>query len=193
MKLYYAPGACSLADHIALREADLQFELEKVDLGAKRTEHGEDFTSVNRKGYVPALRLDDGELLTENIALLDWIAQQHPGLTPAGATGRTRLLGALAFISTEVHKSFKPFFSGGSDQEKAKASDLIARRLQYLADTFGGDYVLGDFTVADCYLFVMLMWSAKFGVTIPDPLPAFVERMKARDAVTTALSVEGLA
>lgn len=105
MKLYYSPGACSLADHIALREAGLPFELEKVDLRTKRTESGADYTAVSPKGYVPALTLDGGETLTENIAVLDWIAQAG-GNAPSGPLGRTRLLEALAYISTEVHKSF---------------------------------------------------------------------------------------
>lgn len=193
MKLYYAPGACSLADHIALHEAGLAFEHEKVDLRAKRTESGADFTAINPKGYVPTLVLDDGEVLSENIAMLDWIAQQAPALAPSGAMGRTHLLEALAYISTEVHKSFKPYFTpGASDEAKAQAGETITKRLQYLADTFGGDYLLGEFSVADCYLFVMLLWAGKNGVAIPDPLPAFQQRMMARDAVRTAMRHEGL-
>src|SRR4051812_23957165 len=120
MKLYFAPGACSLADHIALQEAGLACDYEKVDLQTKRTETGANFLDINPKGYVPALVLDSGEVLTENIALLDWIAGQTEGLAPGGPLGRTHLLEWLAFISTEIHKGFKPFFAGGSDQEKAK-------------------------------------------------------------------------
>ena len=103
MKLYYSPGACSLADHIALNEAGLAFEQEKVDLRAKKTESGADFFAINPKGYVPALVLDGGELLTENIAILEWVSQQAGALVPGGALGRTRLLETLAYISTEVH------------------------------------------------------------------------------------------
>lgn len=120
MKLYYAPGACSLADHIALHEAGLNFEHERVDLKTKRTESGADFSQINPKGYVPALVLDSGETLSENIAILDWIADQSPALTPSGPLGRARLLEALAYISTEIHKSFKPFFSGAGVQKKQR-------------------------------------------------------------------------
>ena len=127
MKLYYAPGACSLADHIALHEAGLSFEHEKVDLKAKRTESGADYTAINPKGYVPALTLDSGETLSENIAILDWIAHQDGALKPSGPMGHTHLLEALAFISTEIHKSFKPFFVGGSDSDKAKAGEVILK------------------------------------------------------------------
>jgi len=193
MKLYYSPGACSLADHIALHEAGISFEHEKVDLKAKRTESGIDYTTINPKGYVPALTLDSGETLTENIAILDWIAHQDSALKPSGALGHTHLLMALAFISTEIHKSFKPFFSGGSDEEKAKASETIVKRMGYLADTIEGDYLFGDaVSVADCYLFVMLLWAAKNQIEAPAELVAFRERMKARPAVQKAMSHEGL-
>ncbi len=193
MKLYFAPGACSLADHIALHEAGLSFEHEKVDLKTKRTESGADFTRINPKSYVPALVLDDGELLSENIAILDWIAQQAPTLRPGGALGRTHLLEALAYVSTEVHKGFKPFFQGGSDDDKAKAGAVIAKRLQYLAETMQGDYLFGaELTVADCYLFVMLTWSEKFGVTVPAALIAFRDRMGTRPALDTAMQHECL-
>lgn len=193
MKLYLTPGACSLADHIALHEAGLTFEREKVDLKAKRTESGADYNAISPKGYVPALVLDSGELVSENIAILDWIAQQAPALQPGGALGRTHLLEALAYISTEVHKSFKPFFQGGSDEDKAKAGAMIGKRLQYLADTMQGDYLFGSqLSVADCYLFVMLTWSDKFNVTVPAALAAFKERMLRRPAVIAAMQHEGL-
>lgn len=193
MKLYFAPGACSLADHIALHEAGLSFDHEKVDLTAKRTESGADFNQINPKGYVPALVLDSGELLSENIAILEWISQQVPRLALGGALGRTHLLEALAYISTEVHKGFKPFFQGGSDDEKTKAGATIAKRLQYLADTMQGEYLFGaQMTVADCYLFVMLTWADKFGVMVPATLSAFCDRMMARPAVVTAMQHEGL-
>lgn len=171
MKLYYSPGACSLADHVALHEAGLPFEHEKVDLKAKRTEDGVDFSTVNPKGYVPALTLDSGEMLSENIAILDWIAHQDSKLAPSGPMGHTRLLEALAFISTEIHKSFKPFFAGAADTDKAKAGEMIVKRMGCLADTMKGDYLFGPaVSVADCYLFVMLLWAKKFGVEPPAPL-----------------------
>lgn len=193
MKLYYAPGACSLADHIALHESGLSFEHEKVDLRAKRTESGADFMGVNPKGYVPALTLDSGETLTENIAILDWVAQQHPALRPSGSLGQTHLLEALGYVSTEIHKSFKPFFAGGSDEDKAKAGALIVKRMTYLADTMRGDYLFGaDVSTADCYLFVMLLWAQKFGIEVPAALSAFRDRMLERPAVKTAMTHEGL-
>lgn len=193
MKLYYSPGACSLADHIALHEAQLTFEHESVDLSSKTTASGTDFMMINPKGYVPALLLDNGEIVTENLAVLDWIVSQYPALGLNGSLGRTRLLEALAYISTEVHKSFKPIFTGGSDHEKAKAREMVAKRLQLLADKLHSDYLFGDQpSVADCYLFVMLLWSDKFGIVIPKPLPTLRDRMMARPAVQTAMKHEGL-
>lgn len=193
MKLYYSPGACSLADHIALHEAGQAFEHVKVDLKAKTTETGEDYTAINPKGYVPALTLDGGETLSENIAILDWIAHQDSALKPTGPLGHTHLLEALAFVSTEIHKSFAPFFQGGGDAEKAKAADKIGKRMTYLAGTMQGDYLFGtQVSVADCYLFVMLLWADKNGLQIPEPLPAFRDRMMARDAVRKAMTHEGL-
>ena len=193
MKLYYAPGACSLADHIALHEAGLSFDHEKVDLKAKRTEAGVDFAMINSKGYVPALTLDSGETLTENIAILDWIAHQDSKLAPSGPMGHTHLLEALAFISTEIHKSFKPFFAGGGDSDKAKAGEMIGKRMGYLADNMKGDYLFGSaVSVADFYLFVMTLWAKKFDVEPPAPLVAFRERMMMLPSVQKAMKHEGL-
>ncbi len=193
MKLYYAPGACSLADHIALHEAGLSFDHERVDLKAKRTEGGVDFSTINPKGYVPALTLDSGETLSENIAILDWIAHQDSKLAPSGPMGHTHLLEALAFISTEIHKSFKPFFAGAGDSDKAKAGEMIGKRMEYLADTMKGDYLFGStVSVADFYLFVMLLWAKKFGVEPPAPLVAFRERMMTLSSVQKAMKHEGL-
>ena len=193
MKLYYAPGACSLADHIALHEAGISFECEKVDLKTKRTDSGADFTTINPKGYVPALTLDSGETLTENVAILDWIAHQNASLSPAGPLGHTHVLEALAYISTEIHKGFKPFFSGAGEDEKSKAGKLIVRRMDYFAGTLKGDFLFGtEVSVADCYLFVMLLWAMKNGLKVPAQLDAFRGRMFARAAVKTAMKHEGL-
>lgn len=193
MKLYFSPGACSLSDHIALHEAGLTFEHEKVDLKAKKTEDGEDFLTINPKGYVPALTLDSGETITENVAILDWIAHQDGALKPAGAMGHTHLLQALAYISTEIHKGFKPFFAGGGEDEKAKAGETIVRRMTWLADTMEGDYLLGDtVSAADCYLFVMLLWAQKNGIEVPAKLEKLRERMMERPAVRKAMTHEGL-
>jgi len=114
MKLYYSPLACSLADHIALREAGFAFDLERVDLKTRRTETGRDFHEVSAKGYVPVLVLGDGEIITENVAVLDWIATAAPALAVDGPLGRTRMLEALTYITTEIHRAFKPMWHGGS-------------------------------------------------------------------------------
>ena len=193
MKLYYSPGACSLADHIALHESGLTFDHEKVDLKAKRTEGGEDYTAVNPKGYVPALTLDSGETLSENIAILDWIAHQDTALKPEGAMGHTRLLEALAFVSTEIHKSFKPFFAGASDGDKAKAGDMIVKRMTFLSERLKGDFIFGDaVSVADFYLFVMLLWAQKFGLNVPERLSAYRDGMMTMPSVKKAMTHEGL-
>lgn len=193
MKLYYSPLACSLADHIALSEAGSQFDLERVDLKTKQTESGADFIAINPKGYVPVLVLDSGEILTENIAILDWLATQYPALGVPGPLGRTRLLEALSFISTEVHRSFKPMWHGGSEAEKAKASAEISELLGYLSDRLQGSYLFGPTpSVADFYLFVMLLWAERVAVSIPAPLMLLRHHMARRPAVQAAMRQEGL-
>ncbi len=193
MKLYFSPGACSFADHIALHEAGLSFEWIKVDLKTKRTEDGRDFTEINPKGYVPALMLEPGEILTENIAILMWVAERTPGLVPKEELGRYRLWEMLAYISTEIHKSFKPLFSPDADDKaKAQAKETILKRLSYIAERMKGDYVLGNqFTVADCYLFTMLTWCRKTAMILPAPLPAYAKRVAERESVKMALQHEG--
>jgi glutathione S-transferase len=190
VKLYYSPGACSLAVHIALEEACVPFEIERVDLKSKTTESGADFNAINHKGYVPALVLDSGEMLTENLAVLDWIATRNPSLGLEGPLGRTRLLEALAFISTEVHKSFKPLFVGGNDDEMAKARRAVSQRLALLAERTEGPY--SRISVADCYLFVMLLWATKFDIPTPDALLTLRGSMVGRPAVQRAMEREGL-
>jgi glutathione S-transferase len=193
MILFYAPQACSLADHIALYEAGLAFGAVKVDLKTYMTEDGRDFWAINPKGYVPALILPDGDLLTENIAILSWIADHAPSLAPHGAVGRYRLLETLAYISTEVHKGFKPFFTPGStDAQKAKAAETITKRLGLFDGRVKGGFLFGtEVSVADAYLFVMLTWAKKYAVDISEAMSAFAERMRARPAVQLALEHEG--
>jgi glutathione S-transferase len=194
MKLYLTPGACSLADHIALHEAGLAFDRIRVDLGTKRTEDGGDFTEINPKGYVPALVLDDGQILTENVAILSWVADRAPKLAPGGELGRVRLIEMLAFISTELHKPFIRSFFPTSAADKEAAEEAIRGRLDFVAARLQGDYLFGsDFSVADAYLYVMLRWARMQGLRLPEPLPAFAERMEARPAVRLALQHEGLA
>ena len=194
MKLYLTPGACSLADHIALHEAGLAFDRIKVDLRTRRTEDGQDFAAVNPKGYVPALVLDDGEVLTENVAILAWVAERAPQLAPDGALGRVRLIEMLTFIATELHKPFiRAFFPTGEAEKKA-AAEIIARRLNYLAARLPGEFLLGGgFGVADAYLYVMLRWARSIELAAPAPLAAYAARIEARPAVQLALRHEGLA
>jgi glutathione S-transferase len=194
MKLYYAPGACSLADHIALLEVGAKFEAEAVDIRTKRAASGEDFRSINPKGYVPALVLDDCEILTENIAVLDWIADQYPQLRRNGTLSRTRQLEMLAFISTEIHRAFKPMWHAGAVAEKQKARETIVGLFEFTAKQMTGDYLFGDeLSVADCYLFVMLRWADKFDVAMPEALRGLLRRMEQRPAVKAALEREELA
>ena len=197
MKLYLSPGACSLADHIALNEAGIAFQPVKVDLKAGRTEDGRDYKTINPKGYVPALEFDDGDLLTENVAILSWISELGRAGGEEGLSerlARFRLLEMLAFISTELHKSFKPFFSPDADEaSKAAAGRQIGQRLQLIEDWIEGDYLFGSETsVADAYLFVMLTWAKKNGLALPGGLEGYMQRMAARPAVRRALAEEGL-
>lgn len=194
MRLYLAPGACSQADHIALNEAGMAFDTVKVDIPNRRTETGEDFEKINAKGYVPALVLDDGSLLTENTAILAWIADEMPALAPDGPRGRIRLIEMLAFIASEIHKPFIRTFFPTSDKDGKVCSGLIAKRFTCTADQMAGDYLFGDrFTTADAYLYVMLRWAAPSGMDIPARLKAFADRVSARPAVARTLKAEGLA
>ncbi|MEQ1407394.1 glutathione binding-like protein [Neorhizobium sp. Rsf11] len=194
LKLYYAPGVCSLASHICLIEGEGQFEVERVDLKTKVTASGEDFRTITAKGYVPALMLDSSEVITENVAVLAYIAKEIPRLGVLGEFGQIRLLEALAYLSTEVHKGFEQLFLGAGTEQSAKIAANITRRLQYLADHLHNDYLFGDHPgVADFYLFVMMRWATMFGVEIPVPLLAIQGRLLARPSVHAALRSEGLA
>lgn len=199
MKLYYAPGACSLAAHIVADEADLRLQLEKVDLKSHTTENGQDYYSVNPKGYVPAIQLDDGSMLTENIAVLSYLADKmaHKLHTPApGAMEHYHLEEWLGFITSELHKSFAPLFHDAPDEAKREAKEKILQRLAYvdkqLADK---DFLMvGRFTVADAYLYVMLTWAKKMKLDLSryGNLTAFFALMSRRDSVKRALREEGL-
>lgn len=196
MKLYYSPGACSLASHIVLEEAGANAEYEKVDLRSKQTETGKNFKELNPKGYVPALQLDDGSVLTENMAVLPYLADHTGKMLPSDGMRRWRTLEATAYISSELHKNFKPLFDPtSSDDAKQKAKDTIAQRLELQAGWFGdGPFVMGDeLTIADAYLFVILLWSNKMGVTVPENLKNYTARLRERPAVQRALETEGLA
>ncbi|MCA8347420.1 glutathione transferase GstA [Burkholderia cepacia] len=200
MKLYYSPGACSLSPHIVLREMGLTFELEKVDLQSKKTESGSDFRSVNPNGYVPLLALDDGQVLTEGPAIVQYLADRAPEarLAPeAGTMERYRLVEWLNFISTELHKAFAPLFNPKTPEEwKTIVNDLIAARLAYVEKKLGGQvYLMGDnFTVADAYLFTVLSWGKWVGVDIGrwPTLQSYTNRISSRPTVQAALKAEGL-
>lgn len=200
MKLYYSPGACSLSPHIALREAGLPFDMQKVDLNSKQMEGGGDFTAVNAKGYVPALILDDGQMLTEGPAIVQYIADQRPesGLAPkAGTLERYRLMEWLNFIASELHKTFAPLFHPEVAAEwRQAARDRIAQRLDIVEKHLHGkDYLMGkQFTVADGYLFTVLNWSKFVGFDLGKwPLvQAYLARVAARPKVQEALKAEGL-
>ena len=199
MKLYYSPGACSLSPHIVLREAGADFSLVRVDLKTKKTENGDDYLAINPKGYVPTLELDNGELLTEGPAIIQYVADLHPaaGLAPPPATlERARLQEWLNLISTEVHKSFSPLFRGVGEEWKNAALDNISRRLGFIARHLATrPFLLGEqFSVADAYLFVVLGWTGfvKIDMSPWPELQAFSERVGARPAVQAAMRAEGL-
>jgi glutathione S-transferase len=199
MKLYYSPGACSLAPHIALRESGLKFDLEKVDLAAKKTERGADYWAINPKGYVPALQLDDGYVLTEVSAVLQYIADQKPaaGLLPApGSKERYRAVEWIGFITTELHKGFSPLWKPTTpDAYKPIVIETLAKRLQYVESQLGSQYLTGaQFTVADAYLFVIVGWAKylKIDLTPYAKLRALLDRIAARPAVQAAMKAEGL-
>ena len=200
MKLYYSTGACSLSPHIALREAGLPFTLEHVNLRTKAMTSGGDFFSVNAKGYVPALQLDDGSVLTEGPAIVQYIADQAPDkkLAPAAGTlERYRLIEWLNYISTELHKSFSPLFNPATpDDKKAEQRALLGKKFDYLTTRLGEQsYLMGEqFTVADGYLFTVLNWCRLTGIDLAQwpVLKTFTERVAARPAVHAALEAEGL-
>lgn len=200
MKLYFSPGACSLSPHIVLREAGLAFTIDKVDLRSKLTADGADFRAINPKGYVPALETDEGVLLTEGPAIVQYVADKVPGsgLAPAaGSMARYQLIEWLNFISTELHKTYSPLFNpAASDDMKSAARENINKRYAYLDGILGQrQYLLGDkFSVADAYLFVVTNWAHPVKLDLaPYPnLQAFQTRVGARPAVQAALRAEGL-
>jgi glutathione S-transferase len=200
MKLYFSPGACSLASHIALFEAGLDFTAERVDLRSKQTAGGVDFTTIVSKGYVPALQLNDGTVLTEGPAIMQYVADQAPAAQLAPANGtleRYRVIEWLNFISTELHKSFSPLFRPTSTEDMKEAARTTLRtRLSWLAAHLEGrDYLLGSqFSIADAYLFTVLGWTkhVQFDLSPWPVLSAFTQRVGARPAVQSALRAEGL-
>lgn len=201
MKLYYAPGACSLSPHISLHEAGADFEIVRVDTKTHRTETGADYKAVNPKGYVPALVLESGEVVTEGAAVVQYIADRFPAakLAPENGTlARTRLQEQLNFISSELHKAFSPLFDPTASPDAKEAATLqVAKRLTHveslLAD--GRPYLLGEvFSVADAYLFTVVNWSSGTGIALMQwpHLAAYMQRIGTRPAVRSAMRAEGL-
>ena len=199
MKLYYSPGACSLAPHIALAELGLPYTTKRVDLKTHTLADGSDYYAINPKGYVPVLELDDGTRLTEAAVILQYIADRKPGtLAPAyGGMDRYRLMEWLNFIATEIHKQFGPLWHPTTpDATKEAQRATLAKRFEYVAKTLAAQaYLTGDaFTIADAYLFTMLNWAPMLKVDLA-PWPAlgeYAKRVAARPEVHATLVAEGL-
>lgn len=200
MKLYYAPGACSLAAHIIAAEAGLNLGIEKVDLAKKRTEKGENYLTVNPKGAVPALQLDDGQVLTENAVVLQYLAEQVPEreFMPRKGMPRWRLLELVNFIATELHKGFAPLFKPDIPEPMRQFVLInLPPRFRILDQQLGDKpYLTGEaLTIADAYAFVVLNWAKRLNVDTSSwpRLEAFRERIAERPGVRRALAEEGLA
>jgi glutathione S-transferase len=200
MKLYFAPGACSMGPHIAMREAGYKFDLEKVDVANKKTADGGDFWKINPKGYVPALKLDDGQVLTEASVILQYLADQKPesGLAPKlGTMERYRLMEWLNFVSSEVHKQIGALFNPKLTLEMKEVQlGVIGRRLRALEGMLDGkQFVMGDkFSVADAYLFNILTWTNIHNIDL-NPWPKvkeYLARIGARPKVQETMKAEGL-
>lgn len=194
MKLYYFADGCSLATHISLREAGIVPDLCKVDAQTRQVENGGGpYSAVNPKGYVPALVFDDGSMLTENVALLDWVAQQAPALKPEEGMARTRQIEALTFMSTEIHKPFLALFFAPGEEGKPFLRNAIEGRYAYLGGRLMGDFLLGDrFSVADAFLYVMLRWARMSDIAAPASLDPYIARIEQRPSVQDALRAEGI-
>ena len=199
MKLYYSPGACSLSPHILLRELGFKFTLERVDGATKKTQTGEDFLKINPKGYVPVLKLDSGETLTEGAAIIQYLADQKPEARlapPSGTMQRARLQEHLNFLASELHKAFGPFFqANATEAAKKDATANVGRQLDHFETVLsdGRPYLLGDaYTIADPYLFVISGWAKPTGIGLATwpKLAAFSERIAGREAVRAALRAE---
>jgi glutathione S-transferase len=200
MKLYYSSGACSLSPHIVLLEAALPYTLEKVDLAAKKTAAGVDYFTINSKGAVPALQLDDGKVLTEGPAIVQYLADKKPdsGLAPrAGTFERYQLMEMLNYITSEVHKNFTPLFNKEASHEwKAGAKSALGKKFDWLSGFLQGrSFLLGpNFTVADAYLFTVLNWPAHVGIDLSKwpVLADYHSRIAQRPKVQQAMKEEGL-
>ena len=199
MKLYYSPGACSQAPHIALFETGLPFETARVDLATKRLDGGEDYTAIAPKGAVPAIEMDDGGLLTENAVVLQYIADRAPDarlIPPVGTLARYRALEWLNYLASELHPAFAPLFHP-TGEPRAHALEALEAKLAYVDGALGDGLYLGgnDIGVADFYLFVILGWARVFHIDLVrwPTLAAFRARLLERPSVRAALHAEGFA
>lgn len=200
MKLYFSPGACSLSPHIVLHEAGLPFEKVRADTKTKIMDGGGDYKTVNPLGYVPALQLDDGTIITEGPAIVQYIADKVPAkklAPPNGTMERTKLQSWLNFVTSELHKGFSPLFNPSMPDEAKKIfRDRLATRFAHLDKHFAGnDYLMGkDFSVADAYLFVVSNWASRVDVDLSPfaNVLAYRKRVGARPAVQAAMKAEGL-
>ena len=200
MKLFYKPGACSLASHITLRESGKDFTLDGVDLMKKRLENGDDFFAVNPKGQVPALLLDDGTLLTEGVAIMQYLADSVPDrqlLAPTSSLSRYKTIEWLNYIATEPHKGFTPLFRPDTPEDfKPTVRALLEKKMQYVNDSLkDNQWICGPrFSIADAYLFTVLRWAyaVKLNMAGLSNIDAYMARMAERPAVAAALKAEGL-
>jgi len=200
MKLFFSPGACSMATHIVLLETEQPFELDKVDLGTKKTQSGEDYTAINPSGYVPSLQLNNGEILTESAVILQYVGDQAPGsdiFPAAGSMDRYRVMGQLNFISSEIHKTLGVLFNPKiTAAHKDYQLAVFGKRCDVLSAQLAGKiYLTGEtFTVADAYLFTVLSWCKIFAIDLSN-WPVIVDylgRVASRPSVQEALKAEGL-
>ncbi|WP_295812624.1 glutathione S-transferase N-terminal domain-containing protein [uncultured Nitratireductor sp.] len=190
MKFFFAPEFSSLAGHIALLETGFAFDIVEVDIETRQLGDGSSYLAINSKGLVPALMLDDGAVLTENVAILTWIADQAPELAPSGALGRYRLLETLSLIAIEIHKRFPIYFSLPEDARETLEVDIV-RWFGFLAPYINRDCLFGEaFGVADAYLFVMARGALEMGFSLGEPYRNYVSRIEARPTVQLALSRE---
>lgn len=200
LKLYFSPGACSLAPHIVLREIGADFTLAKVDTGSHRTADGQDFYAINPKGQVPLLELHDGTRLSEGPVISQFIADRANAsalMPPAGSLARYRVMEWQNYITSELHKSFTPLFHAGLDVSAKKTlAAILRKKLEWVdAQLAGKSYLTGEtFSAADAYLFVVLGWAKYVQLDIADlkAVNAFIARVTARPAVQAALKAEGL-
>jgi glutathione S-transferase len=198
MKLYYSPGACSLCPFIVLCEGGFAFQSERVDLRTKRTASGRDFREVNPKGYVPALELDDGAVLTEVPAVVEYLADLRPEAQlapPPTSLERARVREWLAFVGTELHKQFGPLFRPKAPDDAKEAARAVLRgRLAWIDGQLAGKAYLGGdrFSIADAYLYTVLRWTAPSGIDLSGwpNLTAYFERVGARPAVQAAVEAQ---